>query len=113
MTKQPFRPFGGSIRSALVHAVTEYDQKQEAASNKRCRYHNPYALAQYLRRVSEVCADIERGAVPRDAVVAGLHGPLLRAALKAIGEAAATKDEINGVGKGWTYKPVTRERADT
>ena len=109
MSKKPFCPFGGTIRAALVHAATQYDADLEARASKKCSYHNPYALAQYLKRIGEVCADIERGAATRDALVAGFHGPLLRAMLKAAGEDKPTKDEINGVGKGWTYQPVVSE----
>jgi hypothetical protein len=93
--------FGNDIRTALVHAATRYDERQ---SKRKC--YNHYALAQYLMRIDDVCTDIERGATPRDAVVAGFSGPLLNALLKAIDTAKATDDEQRGVGKLF-YQPVT------
>lgn len=97
-----FRMFGGTVRSALVHAVTQYDIRQ--ARGKR---YNVYALAQYLNRVDDICQDIAAGATPRAAIVAGMTGPLLACCLKAIGE-AATRDEMSGFGKGYTYQPASR-----
>jgi hypothetical protein len=96
-----FRMFGGTVRSALVHAATQYDVRQEGK-----RGYNPYALAQYLRRIDDVCSDIERGADPRAALTAGFHGPLLNALLKAIGADKATPAEQRGDGQ-WSYRPVT------
>ena len=93
-----FRIFGGTVRSALVHAVTQYDIRQ--ARGKR---YNRYALAQYLGRVDDICQDIAKGATPRAALVAGMTGPLLACCLKAIGETAPTRDELTGAGK-YTYQ---------
>lgn len=93
-----FRMFGGTVRSALVHAVTQHDIRQ--ARGKR---YNPYALAQYLGRVDDICKDITDGATPRAAIVAGMTGSLLACCLKAIGEAAPTRDELTGAGK-YTYQ---------
>ena len=95
-----FRLFGGTVRSALVHAVTQYDIRQ--ARGKR---YNPYALAQYLGRVDDIMTDIGKGATPRAAVSAGMTGALLACCLKAIGEAAPTRDELTGAGRH-TYQPV-------
>lgn len=95
------RLFGGSIRAALVHGATRYDVRQ----SKGKRY-NVYALAQYLTRIDDVCADIERGATPRAAIVAAFTGPLLAAMLKAACVDVATRDELTGLGKGWTYQPA-------
>jgi hypothetical protein len=97
------RLFGGTIRTALVHAATRYDVRQ----SKGKRY-NVYALAQYLTRIDDVCADIANGAAPRDAIVAGFSGPLLNAMLKAVFSDKATHNEIIGYGKGWTYQPAAR-----
>jgi hypothetical protein len=96
------RLFGGTVRAALVHAATRYDERQ----SKGKRY-NVYALAQYLTRIDDVCADIERGATPRDAIVAGFTGPLLNAMLKAVHADTASRDEMTGLGKGWTYQPAS------
>jgi hypothetical protein len=92
--------FGGSLHSALVHAVTRYDERQ----SKGKRY-NHYALAQYLKRVDDICQDVKRGAPIRSAIVAGMTGSLLSACLKAASEAPATRDELSGFGKGWAYQP--------
>lgn len=97
-----FRMFGGTVRSALVHAVTQYDVRQ--ARGKR---YNPYAMGQYLRRVDDICEDIAAGAAPRDAIVAGMTGPLLACCLKAIGETVPTRDEMSGFGKGYTYRKAS------
>ena len=59
-----FRPFGGAIRSALVHAVTEYDRKESTK-----RGHNIYALSQYLARVADVESDIKKGTPVRAALL--------------------------------------------
>lgn len=75
------------IRIRLNQAVTAFDRKQEErAAKRKGGYHNAYALAQYLGRVDDVCADIEAGATPQAAIVAGFTpGPLRNACLKAIG----------------------------
>jgi hypothetical protein len=94
------RLFGGTVRSALVHAATRYDERQ--AKGKR---YNRYALGQYLARIDDVCRDIANGATPRDAIVAGFTGPLLNAMLKAIHADSASRDELSGRGK-YTYERV-------
>jgi hypothetical protein len=104
MTKSPFRFFGGTIKSALTHAFTQYDERQ----SKGTRY-NPYALGLYLKRIEDVLADIERGAPVREAIIAAFSGSLLSHALKAVGEQKATKDELSGFGKSICYQPVTEE----
>ena len=106
---KPKTLFGGTIHTALVHALTVYDRQNEtrAASNPRAHY-NPYALPQYLIRLDAIEADIAAGAPVRDAIVAAFHGPLLRVALKAVNEPAATRDELTGAGKGLFYTPVAR-----
>jgi len=47
--------FGGSIHSALVHAVTEYDRRES-----KKRYYNHYALGQYLARVAIAGSSLRR-----------------------------------------------------
>jgi hypothetical protein len=93
--------FGGNIRTALVHAATRYDEKQS-----KKKFYNHYALAQYLRRIDDVCADLDAGADMRAAIVAGFTGPLLNAMLKAADLDKASRDEASGFGKAWTYQPV-------
>lgn len=97
-----FRLFGGTVRTALVHALTQYDVRQ--ARGKR---YNPYALAQYLNRIDDICADIAKGATPRAACTAAFTGSLLACALKAIGADGATRDDLTGAGKV-TYQPASR-----
>lgn len=93
--------FGGTIHSALVHAATVYDRRQ--ARGKR---YNQYALAQYLKRISDVEADIAAGASPREAIIAGFAGSLRAAMLKAIEAMPATlEEERNGA---MVYVPVVK-----
>lgn len=97
------------IKSALTHAVTAFDRKQESrAVNRPGAYHNQYALAQYLFRVDDVLADIAAGATPADAIAAGFQaGPLRNACLKAIGAAATDKD-LSGSYLGLpVYRPAS------
>lgn len=88
------------IRLRLAGAVTAYDRRRE----KRPDY-NRYALPQYLGRVADVCEDIAAGAAPRAAILAGFHGPILLACLKAIGESAPAAAETNN-GRS-TYQPAS------
>jgi hypothetical protein len=97
--------FGGTIRSALIHAATRYDERQSKKAN-----YNHYALPQYFARIDDICTDIEAGATPREAIVAGTSGAVLAAFLRGIGETKPTNDELRGTGKGWTYKPVKAAR---
>lgn len=66
------------IRFTLVHTLTAYDRSQA----KR-KYHNPYALGQYLARVNDVMEDIEKGADPARAIAAGFTDTLAAKCLKA------------------------------
>ena len=102
-TAKPFRLFGGTVKTALVHALTVYDEKQ----SRGARY-NPYALPQYFARIDQVCADIENGANPRDAICAAFTGTVLNACLRAIGANKPTHDELTGAGKGYFYTPVSK-----
>ena len=89
-----FRLFGGSVRSALVHAATQYDMRAEArARRSRHGSHSIYALGHYLRGIDEACAAIEAGATARDALLGVFNDRLLDAMLKAIGEPKFTADE--------------------
>lgn len=95
-----FRMFGGTVRSALVHAATAYDRRREGKSG-----YNHYALAQYLKRIDEVCDDICKGATPRAALIAAFSDRMLDAMLKAIGEPKHTRDEKYA---GVVYVPASR-----
>ena len=97
----------GTLESALVHAVTKLDRRDEVRALRSMRgYHNRYALPQYLQRIDEVLADVEAGASVREALVAGFSGRLLDACLKAVDELKATDSEING--GSWVYEPASR-----
>lgn len=101
-----------NTRQLLIHAVTEFDHKQEAkaAKNKRA-YYNVYALPQYLGRVADVCEDIEAGTDPVAAVMAGFTpGPLRTACLKAVG---ADADNTESVGATYLGMPVYAKVSDT
>lgn len=92
--------FGGSIRPALLHALTQYDVRQS-----RGKRYNVYALGQYLIRLDEVMTDIDNGADARAAIAAAFTGPLLSCALKAVELAPPTTDELSGLGR-YTYQPA-------
>jgi hypothetical protein len=81
--------FGGTIHSALVHAVTEYDRKESTK-----KYYNHYALGQYLIRIEQVEEDIASGTAVRAALLAGFNGRLLDHVLKAVGEPKFTTEEM-------------------
>lgn len=91
-----FKLFGGSVHAALIHAATRYDEKESHGN----RY-NPYALAQYFMRIDDIDSDIARGADPAEAIIAGTHGSLRTALLRAIGHKADHR-QLNRV----TYQPV-------
>ncbi len=99
----PFRIFGGSVRSALVHAATQHDIR-----NARGKRYNHYALAQYFARIDEVCDDIAKGANPREALLAAFSDRLLDCFLKAIGEPKFTLEEKRAP-RSVTYRPTTKE----
>ena len=88
------------IRARLVHGATEYDRKQSAK-----RGWNPYALGIYLQRIDDIMVDIERGADPRSAIVAGFTDRLLDVMLKACGFEKGTVAECRGEGS-ITYQPT-------
>jgi hypothetical protein len=84
----------------LRHAIIQYDTRQKSS---RTGY-NLYALPQYMKRLEEVFADIEHGADPRAAIVAGFTGRLCDRMLKAVGLPITTREEQRG---GFCYSPVS------
>ena len=80
-----------STKDKLIIAVTEWDRRQS-----RTRFYNANALGIYFERVDEVCADIERGASVRQAVIAGFCDRLRDFILKQLSEPIATQSEIDG-----------------
>jgi hypothetical protein len=66
-------------RTAMVHAVTQYDIKQEQAAKKNPkRYHNRYALGHYLGAVDRVHGDMKSGVSHGDAINNHFNGALAR-----------------------------------
>lgn len=86
-------------KDKLVHALTEYDRKQSTK-----RGYNRHALGIYFQRIDEVCADIENGAEPRAAIMAGFSGRVADACLRALGLPLSTDSESRG--GSWCYAPV-------
>ena len=91
------------IHTILIHAVTQYDQKQ---SKKKC--YNCYALPQYIARVQEVVEDIDRGADIRQAITRGFLGSLGNVCLKAL-DLPKFEGETT---KNWYYTPVAPEKKE-
>ena len=86
------------MKAILIAAATKYDARQA-----KSRYYNPYALGQYLMRIDEICADIERGADPAAAIARGFTGTLRNALLKAAGVTFTGAEDT-----AWHYRPVTK-----
>lgn len=89
------------IKSALQHAVTQYDAKQA----KRAGY-NRNALGIYFTRIDDIMADLANGADLRQAIIAGFLGRLADTCLKAVG---LTKT-VTGEDKqpAWHYVPASQ-----
>lgn len=92
-TASPTEP----IKDKLIHAVTDYDRKQSTKPG-----HNPYALGIYFERVDAICADIDAGADPRAAIVAGFTGRLVASCLRELGLPPWTKADAS---ISWDYRP--------
>lgn len=88
-----------NIKDKLVNAVTRFDARQSKG-----KYWNPHALPIYLDRVDAVCSDIDAGASPRQAIIAGFTDRICDACLKAIGEGPYTRQE--SFRAGIVYTPV-------
>lgn len=88
-------------KDTLIHAVTEFDRR---ASTRKG--HNPHALGIYFQRVDEICADIDNGADPRAAILAGFSGRVADACLKALNLPISTTEEARS-GRLY-YSPVSK-----
>lgn len=93
-----------NYNSLLTAAIMKYDREESRKS-----YYNPYAMPQLLKRVTDVVADIDRGANPREAIIAGFNGRVADLALKAVGLPRATPDEKRGSG---VYRPITTPKGE-
>jgi len=87
------------LHARLVNAVTTYDRQQSTK-----RHWNHYALPQYLARVAEVVADVENGATPRAAIMAGFNDRLRDHCLRAISEPVAGPERATAQ---WCYTPAS------
>ena len=81
-----------TIHQKLISAATQYDEKQS-----KKKFYNPWALPQYIGRIQEISADLDKGADLRKALVTGLNGRLLDICLKAVGLPTSTKEEQRGL----------------
>jgi hypothetical protein len=104
MSDKQFKLFGGTIKTALIHAATEYDRKAEARAAKRRQPFNHYSMSHYLARIDDVVQDVAKGAKPRAAIIAGFSGSICDAMLRAIGEPRHTESERGG---SITYRPAS------
>lgn len=80
-------------RHALLHALTSYDRRQEAAARRPGRYHNPYALAHYCGALQRTDERVAAGLTLREALVMSFCGRLLDVVLRAAGEPLSTDSE--------------------
>lgn len=95
------------IENALQSALTQFDAKELARTGgSRAKGYNPNALGIYFNRVADIVADIEAGATPRAAIVAGLTGKVQAVCLKALGLDKQTEAERTGAG-AWHYVPAS------
>ena len=87
------------MKNQIVSLLTAYDEKQSSKKS-----YNRYALGIYLNQLDNVILDIELGADPRAAIVAGFNGRLLDFILRGLGMAGSSKEEQMGSG---IYAPVS------
>ena len=90
------------LRFQLITAVTDYDRKESTKRN-----YSIYALPQYFARVDDILSDIESGAEPRSAIVAGFIGTLRNFVLRKLKMSGSTTEETRGGGSLY-YKPVAK-----
>jgi len=99
MTKQELV----KLRFQLITAVTDYDRKDSTKRN-----YNIYALPQYFQRVDLILSDVEAGADPRSAIVAGFIGTLRNFVLRKLKMSGSSTEEDRGDGSMY-YKPVAKK----
>ena len=87
------------MKNQIVSLLTAYDEKQSSKKS-----YNRHALGIYLNQLENVMLDIELGAEPRAAIVAGFNGRLLDFILRGLGMPVSTKEEQIGSG---IYAPVS------
>lgn len=92
------------MKDKLISLLTQWDARE---SKKKS--HNPYALALYFQQADRVVLDVELGADPRAAIVAGFTGRLADFILRGMGFAITTPEEQRGSG---VYRPVSKNHPD-
>jgi hypothetical protein len=92
------------MKNKLISLVTQWDIKR-----KKSKTYNPYALGIYFGQLDKVLLDIELGADPRAAIVAGFNDRLRDFLLKNLGFALPTPEEI---AKSGIYRPVSKNHPD-
>ncbi len=90
------------FKARLIHVLTDYDRKQSTK-----KHYNRYALGIYFQRADDICADIEKGADPRQAICAGFTGSGLAAVLRGMKLDSPTDAECRGTGNAWHYVPAS------
>jgi hypothetical protein len=93
-----------NLRDKLISLLTQFDEKQS-----KKRFYNRNALAIYFEQLDRIVLDIELGAEPRAAIVAGFNGYLCDFILKNCGFAVTSKEEKIGSG---IYRPVSKNHPD-
>jgi hypothetical protein len=87
------------LRSAFVHAVTEYDRLESTR-----QHYNRFALAQYLEAIESAMSHIEKGADVRAVLVGHFTGRLLAKLLKVAQCSPMTRaDALGGVARRTSY----------
>lgn len=100
------------IENALQSALTQFDAKELARTGgSRAKGYNPNALGIYFNRIADVIQDIEAGADPRAAIVAGFTGKVQAVCLKALDLNKQTENERTGAGMGMYYVPAAKSLA--
>lgn len=90
------------IKFDLIHVATRHDAKEAKKA-----HHNKWALSQYFARIDDICADIEKGANVRDAVIAAFTGRLLRNCLKQLNLPELKDGEHTK--RAWFYVPASKK----
>ena len=75
------------LRRKMIHAVTEYDKKQQ-----KKQYYNKFALPQYIRGVNDAYQMMPKAGI-RLSLFAIFNNRLLNCVLKSVGEPKVTKEE--------------------
>jgi hypothetical protein len=89
------------IKFALIHAAVRFDAKES-----KKRHYEAWALPQYLARINQICADIQKGAQVRAAVIAAFTGRLRSDCLRVLKLPQVTESERININ--WFYVPASQ-----